>query len=59
MFNVPLHSRSAIEAHRTRWRVESAQLPYTKGIANLYEWRGDSNDIRETKQTINYKQKTI
>ena len=25
MFNVPLHSRSAIEAHRTRWRVESAQ----------------------------------
>ena len=25
MFNVPLHSRSAIEAHRTRWRVESTQ----------------------------------
>lgn len=39
MFNVPLHSHSAIEAHRTRWRVESVQRPYTKGIANLYEWR--------------------
>lgn len=25
MFNVSLHSRSAIEAHRTRWRFESAQ----------------------------------
>ena len=55
--------------------------PYTRGIADLYEWRvapmvigrlalldalraigyrrGDSNDIRDNKQTRNYKQPTI
>ena len=49
MFNVPLHSRSAIEAHRTRWRVESAQRPYTKGIANLYEWKGDKTKLLNSK----------
>ena len=36
MFNVPLHSRSAIEAHRTRWRVESAQCLRSSHLLTMH-----------------------